>query len=366
MLAESLLQDQNSISNKVIKLEHQSQVNLNARLDNMRFNDYSESEFNSTKPHKENEISFVTTSSGEISMYKGDVLLSGKGGELQITYAYVTDKNRGQGSAEQDVGYRNFYGNEGNTIIYTGAKGNQKIGNFIVSGLQVGLDSNFDLPYHKDGQMIFASAFAGGLCPYLSFNVYRKNGSIMQTETLEYWITLEEVRFISSEEAIKVNGLVTPDEYKYYYAIKGRRTIQGDTTIVQEFDISSNIEGVPLIPFESTVFNYAVAEHGDNAVSFNGLRLACSDVKYAPDYGEIKDPILTVNFTSRPFYTTIDKNPYVGSTKYLKETENRPFGLRFDPETGEKLNSPILRFGNDIEKEMAYVISFRDDEEVKP
>lgn len=64
-------------SNNIDNLEHQSQVNLNDRLDYMRFKNYTKAEFDSTAPHDDTDISFVTNTDNSISLYKGDTLLSG-------------------------------------------------------------------------------------------------------------------------------------------------------------------------------------------------------------------------------------------------------------------------------------------------
>lgn len=55
------------------KLEKKDQVNLNNRLDKMRFSYVSSQQiFDSEKPHKNNIISFVQYSQKEVHLYKGD------------------------------------------------------------------------------------------------------------------------------------------------------------------------------------------------------------------------------------------------------------------------------------------------------
>lgn len=388
MLAETLFQSQESIANSIIKLERQHQVNLNDRLDKMRFNDYSESEFNSSKPHKNNEVSFVTNSKGDVSVYKGDTLLSGAGGNILIEYAYVTDVDRGNGSQEQSVSYRNEKGLYEQTVkvddktyrinnyIYTGAdERNIKLGNIIVNGLQVGLDSGIDITKMEDGHKIRASAFAAGLCPYISFDVYRKmkstNSTYWQKETLEYWIRLEEIVGITDIATVETNGLLVPNQYRYFYKISGKRTVN---STVQEFDILDD-KGKPRL-FETKIFNSDITLYGDDAVSASGVRIACSDVVYksasAPGgtFLRIKDPVLTVGFDiwQSGTYVSPTTNPSLYETAYLKETPDTPFGLRYDPDTGEELSPPTMRFSsvNDNEIILAYIVAFTDDEEVRP
>lgn len=372
-------------NNNIDNVEYQTQVNLNDRLDYMRFKNYTKAEFDSTAPHDTTDISFVTNTDNSISLYKGDTLLSGEGSGFIFRNAVRVGAGTGIGgepSGNKEIanifGYNNARDNTNNNssmgrlsnqLIYYRATNSTSSGSYWRAGRTMRLNalgrlwfrpavSNdkrwFPIICNKRKAMVrpgirsvadytdIGSGTSSGT-PGLSALSFSPTGKIYlwrngQRESIEYSLEVTNItfawsgRYLNNQEVRESRGILNST-----YKVKITHTGNGFSKtrfLTRELEptYTRRVLGVD---------EYILT----SGVVFGFDRVEKSDAHEL--YGQLKDPCIL-------FYS-----PQRG-LRHIKESANEPYGLFYDISTGAALSEPFVEFANTKERDLAYICGLEE------
>lgn len=384
MYAEDQRKKTDSLEKGIKKVERQAQKNINSRLDNMRFRDYTRSEFDSTAPHADTDISFVLEQDQSISLYKGDTQLSGQGSGFIFRNAVRVGAGTGIGgepSGSKEIAnifaYNNARDNTNdnytmgrlsNQLIYYQATSSTS-GNYWRAGRTRRLNALGRLwfrPAVRDNKRWFPiicnkhkAMVRPGIrsvadytdigdgtnngTPGLSALSFSPTGKIYlwrngQRESIEYSLEVTSItfawsgRYLNNQEVRESRGISNST-----YKVKITHTGNGFSktrflTRGLEPTYTRRVLGVD---------EYILT----SGVVFGFDRVEKNDVHEL--YGQLKDPCIL-------FYS-----PLIG-LRHIKESANEPYGLFYDISTGAALSEPFVEFANTKERDLAYICGLEE------
>lgn len=351
------------------KVERQAQKNINSRLDKMRFRNYTRTEFTNTTPHASTDISFVTDTGGEVSIYKGDTKISGEGSDVDVKYAALVGFGTGIGgertgqneitnlrdNSREYIDNGNVLGNKPASVTYwvdtnsnehysqsfttkqTALRGK---GDFV-SGISDTRKSSCILCYRMK---FIVSPFARSSyyswenqTPLLNIGVsitaprvnhtlylYRKtaSGSGWTRETLQF--------------SMEIGGL----------GAAHATTKRACTDLVPTYKIKVT-KGSESRYIDGLYRGGFIGARNSSRQYFNacGFLFGCEEIVHtdgSTNIGQIKNPGL-LWVCNGLVYT-------------IPETPDNPYGIFYDISTGSALRKPTLQFYNTNEKNLAYIL----------
>lgn len=350
------------------KVERQTQKNINSRLDRMRFCNYTRSEFTNTAPHASTDISFVTDTGGEVSIYKGDTKISGEGSDVDVKYAALVGFGTGIGgertgqneitnlrnNSREYIDSGNVLGNKRASVsFWIDTNGNEHYSQYLttkqtalrgkgdfVSGISDIGKSSCILCYRMkfivspfvrssyyswQNQTPLPNIGVSITAPRVnhSLYLYRKNasGSGWTRETLQF--------------SMEIGGLIP-------YSATTRRAC---VDLVPTYKIKVTKNGVSRYIDGLYRGGFIGARNSSQYSNACGFLFGCEEIVHtdgSANYGQIKNPgLLWVN--NGIIYT-------------IPETPDNPYGIFYDISNGSALREPTLQFYNSTEKNLAYIL----------
>lgn len=385
MYSEKVQKTNDDMSKSIDKIEKQAQTNLNKRLDKMRFKNYTASEFASTAPHADTDISFVTNQDSTISLYKGDTLLSGQGTEDETNIAYAVFSRIGGGvDGRYDPVGLGFVPGQGATryrepfsddpiFVYGGYENwhafhglnsdNYKQGVVFSFGLKHILDSRFDTM--TEGQTVSGMEYSQPVRMTYNYPFMRSDGNGgFTTEILSITREIEGVNGLYSQtggwNGSAYVGTRSLRSYELVYRLKIQvtNTVSGTTT-------TAYIHDLPGYWSDRTAL-------GNRTPTPSGFVLGFTDVEdigltgssYA-NMPQLKSPHILWFSSSTDIQTTVGASTittrvYMNPT-LIKDTLSNPLGIKYDVSTGQALSEPLFCFSSRNEQEVGYIMSLQRD-----
>ena len=364
--ADKQNKEREKIEKSLSKLEQQSQKNLNSRLDKMRFRNYTETQFNGSKPHSSTDISFVTATDGTVSLYKGDTLLSGEG-SFDCEYAALTGWGTGMGGERTGRGevrtvsadYRDQIG-EGNVLYsytdslnyWTNANGytshysyegetqtldvrgfgtfrsdlsteNYKTCYIICQGTKAIINPSIKTYYFYNNEQNSETSLSSFL---VDKTFYLRRGSSGARESINFKMEIYGIYFGHASGYSRISDNGTP---QYRIAVT-RTTDSGTSTRYLTKIYSGPTTG-------------GQKDENTPAYSGCGFLLGFEKIQKTDNdllYGQLLNPTLVWNKSS--------------SRISIEETADDPYGFFYDLDTGAELDTPYFEFYNDKERAFAY------------
>lgn len=369
MYNEKQQKTMDSLDKGLKKVERQAQKNLNSRLDNMRFCDYTRAEFNSSAPHADTDISFVLETDQTISLYKGDTQLSSQGSNVDVLYAALVGYGTGLGGERTGNDTELIYGLDKDirnttSLSYRG-RYNQPIA-FWTKGeygevIYYGNDSvttntrltAYGLEDFRSGTTPVVPIICNRTKAVVSQNVRGTDGDIItgssSTDFLPYTSFLYRKTFYVRHI---VDGVYGPREtltfsvepYGLYF--DGNQTSRTVRTYgclwkikVSDGTNERYLNGV----YQDSPSQYMLADNSNGMLPNAGFNLGFESVQHTDDdilYGQLRGPGLLWR-----------------GVKVVKETPDNPYGFYYDVSTGAAIaGEPTVEFYNKDERNMAYCL----------
>lgn len=364
MYAEKQQEKMDSLDKGLKKVERQAQKNMNARLDHMRFRDYTRSEFDNTAPHADTDISFVLENDQSISLYKGDTQLSSQGSGVDVLYSALVGYGTGLGgertgqeelSYSQNPSYRDVietddpddifgYYNQNmsfwvniwdTTWGYTGAA---RPTNAYVKGLG---------DFKSSAQDIVMPIIVNQTKAVVSSNVRNAEGyriwSPPSGTSLLYTKTFYIRRILQDGYGPRETLTFTVEPAGFRYTGNSSTRVVTNYTPMWKIKVSNGTNERYLTgTYTSDYSAYMVADSGVGLFPNAGFLLGFTSIQHTDDdilYGQLRGPALLW----RGFLT-------------VEETPQNPYGFYYDIASGDPLDEPTVEFYNQDERNMAYCL----------
>lgn len=378
------------LDKSVRQLEKQAQTNLNARLDKMRFKNYSIVEFTQTAPHPDTDISFVTNLDQSVSLYKGDTEISGTGSEDEsdIEYLAWTGRRYGVDGRFDPCGigqlpssmllYR--YEFENNPVTHSGSdsfyayhslrSATNLQATLCVQGSKAFLDSRICGSSLYDGFDTWGIVGFKAPCAQTTdiLKLYRDDGNGgYQEETIT--VTTEIDAIIGDPDDSATTRTFTPDgwevtgDYSFgTYALRYMLIINrscpaagiNQTTEIRDLPASWKVVSATA----ADRYTFCGFMFGFGMVDYIGV--VDSPSATMSDFKMLRKPCLLWLPRISEYAETVDGATYTTyyhpSPRYLEESPQRPYGLRYDISTGDELAEPIIPVSNLNEQMWNYAI----------
>ncbi len=372
-------------NNNIDNVEYQSQVNLNDRLDYMRFKNYTRAEFDNTAPHDDTDISFVTNTDNSISLYKGDTLLSGEGSGFIIKHAARIGTGTG-------IGGEPYGNNEINNICNsTGVRGSR---NTIDNNSNLGKFTNQHVHYWLTGTVGTSTSFnrngANRTVTFKGRTEFRTN-----TANNNRWVPIicnkrkvflrPGIRSVADGASIcgsstsepSVSALAfSPRGHVYLWRNGARELLEWELFVSQVyFRWNGQYDGSGLKLRESSGmynadYKIRITHSGDGFSKSRFLSKTFTPTYTRRTLGE-DDYILTSGIlfgfdrveknNANLLYGQLREPCLLWGVNHIKESSSEPYGLFFDISTGDPLTEPFVEFANTRERDYAYICGLGDD-----
>lgn len=364
MYAEKQQEKMDFLDKGLKKVERQAQKNMNARLDHMRFRDYTRSEFNSTAPHAGTDISFVLENDQSISLYKGDTQLSSQGSGVDVLYSALVGYGTGLGGERtgqgelvysQNTSYRDVietsdpddifgYYNQtmsfwvnvyGTTWGYTGAL---RPTNAYVKGLG---------DFKSSAQDITTPIIVNRTKAVVSSNVRNTEGYRVwdppSGTSLLYTKSFYIRRVLEDGYGPRETLTFTVEPYGFHYTGNSSTRVVTNYSPTWKIKVSNGTNERYLTGVYTSDYSaYMVADSGVGLFPNAGFLLGFTSIQHTDDdilYGQLRGPALLW----RGFLT-------------VEETPQNPYGFQYDIASGDPLDEPTVEFYNEDERNMAYCL----------
>lgn len=383
MYSEDRQKDLETLDKSVKKIERQAQTNMNSRLDKMRFKNYTAVEFANTAPHPSTDISFVTNLDNTISLYKGDTEISGSGTEIEsdIVYAAYCSYSSGVDGRIDPVGVSNRDSFEDVPIMSTGGGRNlygyhaqnsaaDIQGTFCYFSTKAFLDSRLSDDNLEDGFSNWGITGFSAPCASISraFPFYRDNGNgDYQLEVLSINASIDSIVGVPNTSGITRTytsdgwlntGSYTFSTYNLLYKLSinrsGQYVGQAQTTEVTGLPGQWTITNAstPSMKYVPCGFIFGAGKIEDIGVT-PSQQASFSDLKMVKDLAILWLP--GISYGTFPNGSAGSDNKwYYPTATYIKESSSRPLGIKYDINTGARLNDPIFCVTSSNDQMWAY------------
>lgn len=382
MYSEDRQKDLETLDKSVKKIERQAQTNMNSRLDKMRFKNYTAVEFANTAPHPSTDISFVTNLDNTISLYKGDTEISGSGTEIEsnIVYAAYCSYSSGVDGRIDPCGLSNRDSFEDVPIMaidpvhnlygYHAQNSAADIqGTFCYFGTKAFLDSRLSDDNLEDGFSNWGITGFSAPCALVSnaFPFFRDDGNGgYQQEVLSITASIDSIVGVPDASGITRtyttdgwlnSGSYTFSTYNLLYKLSitrsGQYVGQAQTTEI------TGLPGQWVITNTSRPLKYTPCGFIFGAGGIEDIGVTPSQQASFSNLKMVKD--LAILWLPGIGYGTF-LNGSIGSSNkwyhhtatYIKESPSRPLGIKYDINTGARLNDPIFCMNGSNDQMWAY------------
>ena len=373
MYTEKQQRELNELNRNIQQVERQAQKNLNARLDNMRFCDYTRTEFDNTAPHAETDISFVLETDQSISLYKGDTQLSSQGSGVDVLYAALVGYGTGLGgerTGDQELYYSQT--TDKREIIEEMPESPYDSMGYYLQDMAFWKDEHGTI-WGNSYSTRTTLAYLKGLGDFKSTPHVATAIPIICNRTKA--VVSTNVRGVDGESILgyDVNDFLSYTSFLYQKTFYVRRILENGYGSRETLTFSVEPYGFSYSGNRTTreVSQYAVwwkvkVSDGTNERYLNGVYLDSPSqyMRADNDNGMLPNAGFTLGFES---IQHIDDDILYGQlrgpgllwrgTTIIKETSDNPYGFYYDIATGNPITGePTVEFYNKDERDMAYCL----------